>query len=247
LNFKIGFLGAILRNFIPVLFLIIGSSKEIFWLVFAISFLIENVFYRYSSNLHLNAIFTDSSYYFNELKKRMASLGAIAVLGLATTQIERYILLNGVMENSKPITALYYQYLSALIALLMPVGQLYLALTKNAIRIDHYKLTRLLKLFTVTFLLTSTIIYVLDIHSSIFLFLSVLIISIIFNVLWYYIVVKNSQSLLSVIPFLFSISVLLFFYNIDLDLHQFLSVLMLSGLAANLGYIVLSYFNPSGV
>jgi hypothetical protein len=241
LNFKIGFLGAILRNFIPVLFLILGSSIEIFWFVFTISFLIENVYYRYSSNLDLTAIFTDSRYYFNQLKKRMASLGAIAVLGLATTQVERFILLNKVMENSKPITALYYQYLSALIAFLMPVGQLYLALTKNAMIIDHYKLTRLLRLFTVTFFLIFTIIYVLDIFSSIFVILSVLIISIIFNVLWYYIVVKHSQSILSVIPFLFSISVLIFFYNSNLDLHQFLSVMMLSGLAANLGYIVLTH------
>ena len=126
LNFKIGFLGVILRNFISVLFLIFGSSFEIFWLVYTMSFLIENMIYRFSSNLHLTAIFTDSRYYFNHLKKRMFSLGAIAVLGLATTQVERYILLNGVMESNKPISALYYQYWRAISQYLLCIINIYL-------------------------------------------------------------------------------------------------------------------------
>ena len=247
LNFKIGLLGAILRNFIPLLFLILGCSFEIFWLVFTISFLIENVIYRSSSNLHLTAIFTNSRYHFNHLKKRMVSLGAIAVLGLVTTQVERYTLLNGVIESSKSIAALYYQYISAIIALLMPVGQLYLALTKNAITINHYRLVKILKIITILFLLAFMVIYLLNILHSILLILTIVFISIAFNVFWYYIVVKQSESMLSIIPFSLSIIVLLLSYTSELDLRQFLRILMLSGLFANLGYVVLAHLNSNGV
>ena len=241
LNFKIGLTGAILRNFISVIFLILTGSFNVFWTVYTISFLIENFIYRSSSNLSFTAILINSGSHYPYLKKRLLSLGVIAVLGLVTTQVERYILLNRVIESDKPISTLYYQYLSALIALLMPIGQLYLAFTKETMVIDHQNLTLILKKITILFISVSTLLCFAYIDQIKYCEIAILMLSIVFNVFWYYIIVKHSNNLLNVLPFVLSIVVLLTVYRGMKDGIQFMRILMLSNLAANLGYVIVAH------